>query len=257
MSIEGAVQPPPNLAGAALLSARVVERCAGCGAERPRGSATACRCAQPRFAPYCTRCVKTVAEAPCPHCLEVARTNGAALGRDIDAALAKSGGRAGAANAVARLETRAATLLREFSVDSVVPPLPAWAGPLIEPSAADSARRAPAERSAISDLRLEQAAVRLATEQLGYLGRPIEEKLARIVDEARAHAAALATFDGLAVGHEQTAAALAAANGLAAALSGAEAPISSIKSRSLDRLAEAASRRARALAACARALRIG
>ncbi|MFM7134539.1 MAG: hypothetical protein ACKO0W_09510 [Planctomycetota bacterium] len=236
-----------SLAGATALDARVVERCAGC-AERPRGSAGGCRCATPRFAPYCTRCVKTVPGAPCPHCLEVARANGASLGREIDGLLAKHGGRAGAAAAAARLESRVATLLGEFSIDAVAPALPAWAEPLVD--AKTPAERSRAEAAALSDLRLEQAAVRLAIDGLGYAGRPTEEKLRRIVDESRGQSALLASFDGLAAGHEQVGAVRAAASGLASGLATAETLISSVKTRNLDRLSEAASRRDRALAAC-------
>ena len=206
------------------LRARVVERCERCRTERAVGSTTACRCSEPAWKLFCTRCVRAFdgnaangangansgLAGLCPNCVEIARTNGAQLRTALDTRLVRESGLAGAIAASARLETRATDLLREFGLASVVPPLPDFARRLADPATplppgASSSRL---KSAAISDLRLEAAAVRIATEKLGYLGTPVEEKLQRVVADARAAAEGkrLADYDYFCAGAEYNAA---------------------------------------------------
>ena len=246
------------------LRARVVERCERCRTERAVGSSTTCRCSEPAWKPFCTRCVRSfdasAADGLCPNCVEIARTNGAQLRVTLDTRLVRDGGLSGAIAASARLETRASDLLREFGIASVVPPLPDFARRLADPvtplpPGASSSR---VKSAAISDLRLEAAAVRIATEKLGYLGTPVEDKLQRVVAEARAAAADLAAWlavspplaaDGAHEGELK-----ASAEALAAALGASGALIDSIRRRELGPLVEAVVRRDRAVRACQSAL---
>jgi hypothetical protein len=261
------------------LRARVVERCERCRMERAVGSTTACRCSEPAWKLFCTRCVRAfdgnaanganLASANlansnlaglCPNCVEIARTNGAQLRTALDTRLARDGGLAGAIAASARLETRTIDLLREFGLASVVPPLPDFARRLADPATplppgASSSR---VKSAAISDLRLEAAAVRIATEKLGYLGTPVEEKLQRVVADARAAAAELSAWLAspvlLAADGAHEAELRAAAEALAAALGASTALIDSIRRRDLGPLIEAVVRRDRAVRACSAAL---
>jgi hypothetical protein len=266
------------------LRARVVERCERCRTERAVGSTTACRCSEPAWKLFCTRCVRAfdgnaanganlasanLASANlansnlagfCPNCVEIARTNGAQLRTALDTRLVREGGLAGAIAAAARLETRATDLLREFGLASVVPPLPDFARRLADPATplppgASSSRL---KSAAISDLRLEAAAVRIATEKLGYLGTPVEEKLQRVVADARAAAAELSAWLAspvlLAADGAHEAELRAAAEALAAALGASTALIDSIRRRDLGPLIEAVVRRDRAVRACSAAL---
>ncbi len=246
------------------LRARVVVRCERCRTERAVGSSTTCRCSEPAWKPFCTRCVRSfdasAAAGLCPYCVEIARTNGAQLRATLDTRLVRDGGLSGAIAASARLETRASDLLREFGIASVVPPLPDFARRLADPTSplppgASSSR---VKSAAISDLRLEAAAVRVATEKLGYLGTPVEDKLQRVVAEARAAAADLAAWlavspplaaDGVHEGELK-----ASAEALAAALGASGALIDSIRRRELGPLVEAVVRRDRAVRACQSAL---
>lgn len=266
------------------LRARVVERCERCRTERAVGSTTACRCSEPAWKLFCTRCVRAfdgnaanganlansnlasanlatpVLAGLCPNCVEIARTNGAQLRTALDTRLARESGLAGAIAAAARLETRATDLLREFGLASVVPPLPDFARRLADPATplppgASSSR---VKSAAISDLRLEAAAVRIATEKLGYLGTPVEEKLQRVVADARAAAAELSAWLAspvlLAADGAHEAELRAAAEALAAALGASTALIDSIRRRDLGPLVEAVVRRDRAVRACSAAL---
>jgi hypothetical protein len=112
--------------------------------------------------------------------------------------------------------------------------------------------------AAISDLRLEAAAVRIATEKLGYLGTPVEEKLQRVVADARAAAAELSAWLAspvlLAADGAHEAELRAAAEALGAALGASAALIDSIRRRDLGPLVEAVVRRDRAVRACSAAL---
>ena len=271
------------------LRARVVERCERCRTERAVGSTTACRCSEPAWKLFCTRCVRAFdgnaanganlaspnpanpslanqnLAAPslaglCPNCVEIARTNGAQLRTALDTRLVRESGLAGAIAASARLETRATDLLREFGLASVVPPLPDFARRLADPATplppgASSSR---VKSAAISDLRLEAAAVRIATEKLGYLGTPVEEKLQRVIADARAAAAELSAWLAspvlLAADGAHEAELRAAAEALAAALGASTALIDSIRRRDLGPLVEAVVRRDRAIRACSAAL---
>jgi len=261
------------------LRARVVERCERCRTERAVGSTTACRCSEPAWKLFCTRCVRAfdgnaanganLASANlansnlaglCPNCVEIARTNGAQLRTALDTRLVRESGLAGAIAASARLETRATDLLREFGLASVVPPLPDFARRLADPATplppgASSSR---VKSAAISDLRLEAAAVRIATEKLGYLGTPVEEKHQRVVADARAAAAELSAWLAspvlLAADGAHEAELRAAAEALAAALGASTALIDSIRRRDLGPLVEAVVRRDRAVRACSAAL---
>ena len=266
------------------LRARVVERCERCRTERAVGSTTACRCSEPAWKLFCTRCVRAfdgnaanganLASANlansnlansnlaglCPNCVEIARTNGAQLRTALDTRLVRESGLAGAIAAAARLETRATDLLREFGLASVVPPLPDFARRLADPATplppgASSSR---VKSAAISDLRLEAAAVRIATEKLGYLGTPVEEKLQRVVADARAAAAELSAWLAspvlLAADGAHEAELRAAAEALGAALGASAALIDSIRRRDLGPLVEAVVRRDRAVRACSAAL---
>ena len=261
------------------LRARVVERCERCRTERAVGSTTACRCSEPAWKLFCTRCVRafdgnaanganlasanlanTNLAGLCPNCVEIARTNGAQLRTALDTRLVRESGLAGAIAASARLETRATDLLREFGLASVVPPLPDFARRLADPATplppgASSSR---VKSAAISDLRLEAAAVRIATEKLGYLGTPVEEKLQRVVADARAAAAELSAWLAspvlLAADGAHEAELRAAAEALGAALGASAALIDSIRRRDVGPLVEAVVRRDRAVRACSAAL---
>jgi hypothetical protein len=268
-----------SLSAEERLRARVVERCERCRTERAVGSTTACRCSEPAWKLFCTRCVRAfdgnaanganLASANlansnlaglCPNCVEIARTNGAQLRTALDTRLVRESGLAGAIAASARLETRATDLLREFGLASVVPPLPDFARRLADPATplppgASSSRL---KSAAISDLRLEAAAVRIATEKLGYLGTPVEEKLQRVVADARAAAAELSAWLAspvlLAADGAHEAELRAAAEALGAALGASAALIDSIRRRDLGPLVEAVVRRDRAVRACSAAL---
>lgn len=275
------------------LRARVIERCERCRAERAVGAKTPCRCSEPRWQPFCTRCARafdatgTIATGDasvaqgiaqgvaqgiagvCPSCLETARTNGAKLKAALDARLARDGGLAGAIAASARLEARVADTLAQFGIAGVVPPLPPFAERLADPAAPlpPGASASRAKMAAISELRLEATAVRLALDKLGYLGQPVETKLARAASETAAAARVLAAWisppdmsgsagplaaDGAHEGELR-----AASETLAGGLSAAIPLLDSIRNRDLSRLVEAVVRRDRAVRQCGSALGVG
>ncbi|MFZ9882065.1 MAG: hypothetical protein ACO3QC_11755 [Phycisphaerales bacterium] len=248
-----------SFAARPLIAARTIERCAGCGVERAVGAAAACRCAVPRWSLFCTRCAKAIGEPVCPHCLEVAQVNGEKLRASLDAALVRHGRLAGATAAADRLASRAEAVLANLGVAAVLPAMPAWAEALADKNRPDpdAIYRSRSQTAAVANLRLEAAAVRVALDALGYSGRPIDEKLSKTVAEARAAAAALATWDGLAAGHEHESALRTAAESLAAGLGAGETMIDTVKNRNLDRLAAAGAARARAVEACAKILEPG
>jgi len=238
------------------LRARVVERCERCRTERAVGSTAACRCSEPAWRPFCSRCAKAFDAAAtsglCPTCLETARTNGSKLRATLETRLVRDGGLAGAIAASARLETRAANTLVQFGLAGVVPALPAFAEKLTDPASplplGASASRA--KMAAISQLRLEAASVRLALEKLGYLGQPVETKLARVAAETAAAARRLAAWadpsDSLAADGAHEGELREAAETLASGLTAATPLLDSVRNRDLSRLIEAVVRRDRA-----------
>ena len=249
--------PLPNpLSGRALLAARMAERCSGCGAERPRGSEAFCRCATPAWRPFCTRCAKAFDGELCPNCLSVAEVNGRKLRANLDEILARDGGLSGASSAHARTKSRVESTLREFGIDAAVAPLPNWAARLVDKNLAlpPGAEHSRPKMSAISDLRLEDAAVRLALNTLGYTGRPTDEKLVKTMALADQALAELTAWDGLSAGGDHEHGLSSAASTLSASLSTASTLLETIRRRDLSRLIEASVRRARALRSCQTAL---
>jgi hypothetical protein len=111
--------------------------------------------------------------------------------------------------------------------------------------------------NAIGELRLEDAAVRLALADLGYTGRPTDEKLLKTVAQADDALAVLAGWDGLAAGAEHEAMLRNAAAVLSASLAGAGTLMETLRRRDLSRLVEAGVRRARAVRNCRAALGVG
>lgn len=257
-----------------LLRARAVERCAACGTERARGTATTCRCATPRWQPFCARCARAFEGEVCPACLEVARANGVKLRAALDAACTRPGAGAAAGSAASRSSTpppspldaaiaahhllreRAARVLANFGIAAQVAPLPAWAARLADSRAPlpPGTEHSRAKMAAVRDLRLEDAAVRVALEALGYNGLPSEEKLERLLAEADAAAAALAAWDGLSAGADADAILRRAADLLVANDAQADRLLETLTRRDLGRLLDAGERRARAVAACRTAL---
>lgn len=248
--------PPTPLSARALLVERTVERCDTCRAERPRGSAAACRCAEPRWRNFCTRCVKPLDGELCPHCLAVAEANGRKLRVVLDETLARYGGVAGAGNAFATARARAESTLREFGLGSVLTALPEWAVRLADkrvplPPGAEHSR---VKMKAITDLRLEAAAVDVALQALGYGGKPLDDKLAAAVSQGAQAAADLGSWDGLSGGGEHEQDVRTAAATLANAIGQIATLVESLRRRDLSRLVEAAVRRQRALRSCETAL---
>lgn len=250
-------QPPPS--GRSLLAARVAERCDGCGAERVRGSDAFCRCAKPVWRNFCTRCVKPIDGELCPHCLAVAEVNGRKLRTLLDEALAREAGLSGAPSAHARMKGRVDSTLREFGIDAAVAPLPTFAARLVDRNLAlpPGAEHSRPKMTAINELRLEDAAVRMALNDLGYTGRPTDEKLVKTMSLADEALATLTAWDGLAAGAEHEQSLTNAASTLSAALSTAGALVETVRRRDLSRLIEAAVRRARAVRGCQTALGVG
>ena len=253
------LRAPTPTSGRALLAERIAERCDGCGAERPRGSEAFCRCAQPKWRNLCTRCVKAIEGDICPHCLAVAEANGRKLRVALDEALAREGGLSGAAAAHARMKQRAEGTLREFGIDSAVAPLPQWAARLTDRNLAlpPGAEHSRPKMAAITELRVEDAAVRLALTNLGYTGRPTDEKLVKTTALADEALAALNGWDGLSAGAEHEQQLRNAASTLSASISTASTLVETIRRRDLSSLIEAAVRRSRAMRQCQSALGVG
>lgn len=247
---------PAPLLGHPIIAARTAERCESCRTERALGADTPCRCAAPRWRRFCTKCVRAIDSDVCPHCLAVATENGRQVRHSLEKSLASRGGLAGALEHHARLRTRVAATMREFGVASLVPPIPEWATRLVDkriplPPGAEHSRP---KMSAISDLRLEDAAVRVALDALGYMGLPAETKLEAALRAGDEAADLLAGWDGV-LGHASQEAALRqATESLLASDALAATVLETIKSRDVSRLVDAARRRTRALGACERAL---
>jgi hypothetical protein len=248
-----------ELLGRPQLEARTVERCERCRVERPLGSAAPCRCAQPAWKPYCVRCARVIEGSICPHCLEVAETNGRQLRATLEGILVGRGGMAGALSAHEQLKSRVARAMAEFSIPSVLPPLPDWAAALADPRAPlpPGTEHSRTKMEAARALRLEEAAVRLALEGLAYSGLPTEQRLQSAVTSGDSAAASLASWDGLVASPAQDHALREAARTILSTDSLATTLLESIKKRDLGRLVEAAVRRGRALEACHRAFGIG
>lgn len=195
----------------------------------------------------------------CPHCLGIAEVNGRKLRTLLDETLARDGGLSGAAGAHARLKSRAEGTLREFGIDAAVTPLPSWASTLVDRNLAlpPGAEHSRPKMAAINELRLEDAAVRIALTDLGYTGRPTDEKLAKTVTVADEALTTLTGWDGLAAGAEHEQLLTSAASTLSASLSTASTLLETIRRRDLSRLIEASVRRARALRSCQTALGVG
>jgi hypothetical protein len=247
---------PAPLLGHPIIAARTAERCESCRTERALGADTPCRCAVPRWRRFCTKCVRAIDSDVCPHCLAVATENGRQVRHSLEKSLASRGGLAGALEHHARLRTRVAATMREFGVASLVPPIPEWATRLVDkriplPPGAEHSRP---KMSAISDLRLEDAAVRVALDALGYMGLPAETKLEAALRAGDEAADLLAGWDGV-LGHASQEAALRqATESLLASDALAATVLETIKTRDVSRLVDAARRRTRALGACERAL---
>ncbi|MEY5061845.1 MAG: hypothetical protein RIS45_1766 [Planctomycetota bacterium] len=248
-----ATSPTP---GRTLLAARMAERCDGCGAERPRGSDAFCRCTAPKWRPFCTRCARAFEGELCPNCLAVAEVNGRKLRTNLDEILARDGGLAGASAAFARVKARAESTLREFGIDAAVAPLPTWAARLVDKNLAlpPGAQHSRPKMAAINELRLEEAAVRLALTNLGYTGKPTDDKLAKTVATAESALGELTSWDGLSAGGEHEQRLSSAASTLSASLSTASTLLETVRRRDLSALVEAAVRRSRALRNCQSAL---
>lgn len=248
--------PPTPLSARPLLDARLVERCEACRAERARGTTGSCRCAAPRWRNFCTRCVKPVDGDACPTCLSVAEANGRKLRAVVDEALLRHGKFAGAEDAFATVRARAEGTLREFGIGSVLAAMPDWAVRLADkrvplPPGAEHSR---AKMKAISDLRLEAAAVEVALQALGYGGRPLDHKLVAAIAHGAQAAADLASWDGLSGGGEHEQRVRTAAATLANAIGQVATLVDSLRRRDLSRLVEATVRRQRALRNCETAL---
>lgn len=248
-----------NTSGRSLLAARVSERCAGCSAERPRGSDAFCRCAAPNWQPFCTRCARPFHGELCPNCLAVAEVNGRKLRTTIDEILARDGGLSGASSAEARMRARAESTLSEFGIDAVVAPLPKWAARLVDKNLAlpPGAEHSRPKMGAINELRVEDAAVRLALTNLGYTGRPTDEKLAKTLGIATESLADLTSWDGLSAGADHDRVLSSSASTLSASLATASTLLETIRRRDLSALVEATVRRSRAIRNCQTALGVG
>jgi hypothetical protein len=211
----------------------------------------------------------TVIAGICPSCLDTARTNGLKLRALLDSRLGRDGGLDGAIAASARLETRVADTLAQFGLATAVPQLPPLLARLADPAAplplATTTSRS--KMAAISELRLEVAAVRLSLDKLGYLGYPVEMKLSRVIADTAAAARALSGWisppdlttstgplaaDGAHEGELRS-----TAETLAGGLSAAIPLLHSIRTRDLGPVVEASVRRQRAVEGCQRALGVG
>jgi leucyl-tRNA synthetase len=80
------------------------------------------------------RCARVIEGSICPHCLEVAETNGRQLRATLEGILVGRGGMAGALSAHEQLKSRVARAMAEFSIPSVLPQLPDWAAALADPN---------------------------------------------------------------------------------------------------------------------------
>jgi hypothetical protein len=249
---------PDPILGLPLVAGRTVERCDGCRTERPLGTSTACRCAQPRWQRFCTRCVRTIEAAVCPHCLAVATENGRQLRAKLEKHLVVRGGAAGAIDHHARLRARVERTMAEFSLHTVLTPVPDWATRLIDKSVPlpPGVEHSRVKMGAVSNLRLEDAGVRVALDNLGYAGLPAEAKLRGAIEAGDSAAAQLAGWDGVIANASQEAELRSASESLLASDTLAGTLLESIKKRDVTRVVDAAVRRGRAVDACRHALGI-
>ena len=243
---------PEPILGKPLIAARTVERCEGCRTERPLGTATPCRCATPRWRMFCTTCVRPIDEPVCPHCLAVATENGRQLREALEKTLSARGGLAGALEHHGRLRARVERAMGEFSLRTVLTPLPDWAARLLDKSAPlpPGVEHSRIKMNAVANLRLEDAGVRVALDSLGYAGLPAESKLAGAIEAGDSAAAILAAWDGLVASARQAQELRGASDGLLAADALAATLLESIKKRDVSRIVDAAVRRGRAVDAC-------
>lgn len=249
---------PDPILGLPLVASRTVERCDGCRTERAVGSGTACRCATPRWGLFCTKCVRAIDAPVCPHCLAVAAENGRQLRAALEKALVARGGVSGALAHHDRLRARVEQTMREFSLHTVLTPLPDWTARLLDkatplPPGVEHSR---IKMNAVSNLRLEDAGVRVALDSLGYAGLPVESKLRSTVEAGDAASARLSQWDGFIANASQEAELRAASETLLASDALAGTLLESIKKRDVSRVVDAAIRRGRAVDACRHTLGI-
>lgn len=249
---------PDPILGLPLVAARTVERCDGCRTERPLGATTACRCAAPRWQLFCTKCVRAIDEPVCPHCLSVAAENGRQLRAKLEKLLVVRGGVSGAIEHHARLRARVERTMAEFSLHTVLTPVPDWATRLIDKSVPlpPGIEHSRVKTNAVSNLRLEDAGVKVALDSLGYAGLPVENKLRGATDAGDAAVARIAEWDGFIANASQEAELRGASDSLLASDALAGTLLESIKRRDVTRVVDAAVRRGRAVDACRHALGI-
>lgn len=249
---------PDPILGLPLVAARTVERCDGCRTERPIGAATACRCVQPRWRLFCTKCVRAIDEPVCPHCLSVATENGRQLRAKLEKLLVARGGVAGAIEHHARLRARVERTMAEFSLLTVLTPVPDWAARLVDKSVPlpPGVEHSRVKMNAVSNLRLEDAGVKVALDSLGYAGLPAETKLRGAIEAGDAAAGSLAYWDGFIANASQEAELRSASESLLASDALAGTLLESIKKRDVTRVVDAAVRRGRAVDACRHTLGI-
>lgn len=253
------------------LAARTAERCERCGVERPWGALSACRCAEPRWRTFCTRCARSFGDgcltmgpggpppAPiCPACLATGETNGRKLRGSLDARLASIGTVATVTEGWDRLRLRATQAVSEFGLDAALGAVPPWVAGLADksrplPPGVEHARR---KMDAVTALRVEEAGVRVALDRLGYLARPVEDKLARAIEAGDRASAMLGSWDGIAASADHEQLLKDAASALLGAAEAMRALVDSIRKRDLGPVVEAAVRRQRAIDQCRTALGI-
>ncbi len=188
----------------------------------------------------------------CAHCLAVATENGRQVRDSLEKHLARHGGIAGAIAHHERLRVRVGHAMREFSLRTVLTPLPEWATRLLDKSAPlpPGVEHSRVKMNAVSNLRLEDAGVRVALDNLGYSGLPAEAKLDGALEAGDGAAATLAAWDGLIALARHAQELRSAAEGLLASDALATTLLESIKKRDVSRLVDAAIRRGRAVDAC-------
>ena len=194
----------------------------------------------------------------CPHCLSVATEIGRQLRASLEKSLAARGGTAGVLANHARLRERAGAAMREFSLRAILPPLPEWAVALADPRTPlpPGAEQSRAKSAAISNLRLEHTAARLALDSLGYAGLAAEAKLEAALAEGNRAAAKLAGWDGIIALASQEHELRRASEVLLANDASAGTILETIKTRDVSRVIDAAVRRGRAVDSCRHVLGI-
>jgi hypothetical protein len=196
--------------------------------------------------------VRPIEEAVCPHCVAVARENGRQLQAALERTLVARGGVRGALEHHARLRSRVEATMREFSLRTLLTPLPEWAGRLLDKKAPlpPGVEHSRVKMNSVSNLRLEDAGVRVAVEGLGYSGLPAESKLEGAIAAGDSAASTLTGWDALIANADQERGLREAANALLASDALAATLLESIKKRDVSRVVDATVRRARAVDAC-------